>query len=80
MICSNDAAGAGHVFNHGRRIARDMLGEMARDHPGIEIERTSGRIADNETNSLIFVEILRVQCRRAVGNPNRRNDGHYECS
>ena len=66
--------GASHVFNNGRWIARDMLGEVAGDHPGVEIERTAGRIADDETNSLIFVEILRVQYRRAVGSPNRRND------
>src|SRR5215475_3888828 len=66
MIGSNDPAGAGHVFNHGRRTARNMLGKMAGNHPGIKIKRTSCRVADDETNSLVFEEILRVQHRRAV--------------
>jgi hypothetical protein len=38
MICSDNPAGAGHVFNDGRRIARNMLGKMAGDHPGVKIK------------------------------------------
>src|SRR5262247_3739857 len=60
MIGSNNPAGAGHVFNDGRRTTRNMLGKMARNHPGIKIKRTSGRIADDEAYSLVF-EKLRLR-------------------
>src|SRR5262249_2542540 len=60
MICSNNPTRAGHVFNHGRRAARNMLGKMAGNHPGIKIKRTSGGVADDEAYSLVF-EKLRLR-------------------
>jgi hypothetical protein len=52
MVDRDQAARAGHVFDESGRVARQMFGEIARNNPRIQVEGTSRRVADNETNRL----------------------------
>ena len=74
MIRGNNAAGAGHVFDDPRRIAGDMLADMARDQPGVLIVGPARRITDDESQSLISQKILRPGARGATQNKRSRGD------
>src|SRR5215813_11157501 len=81
MIGSNNPAGAGHVFNHCRRAARNVLGKMAGNHPGIKIKRTSGGVADDETNSLVFEKLrLRAQWFGENREAKESRQSHFDKS
>src|SRR5205085_5983613 len=50
------AAGALEVLRHDRRIARDVLAEVACDHAGIEIVGAADAVADVKLNVAALVE------------------------
>src|SRR5262249_50840032 len=54
------AAGAFHVLRHDRRIAGDVLGEVARDDAGVEVIATADAVADVEIERLALVEVGRA--------------------
>ena len=56
MIGGDNAAGARHVFDDARRIARQVAADITRDHARVEIEGTAGRITDDNVQRFIFVE------------------------
>ncbi len=60
-------AGAGHVFDDARRIARQVAADIARDHAGVKIEGAAGRITDDDGERFVLVEILRLNGRRGQG-------------
>src|SRR5262245_48712344 len=69
------AAGAGHVLHDDRRVAGQMLAEMAPEQPRISIVGTARTGADIEVDVLAF-EILRGRSTRRGGSKqNGRADG-----
>ena len=62
-----DRARAFHVARHDRRVAGNVLADVARDHAAVEVVGAAGREADIHADGLAFVELgdrLRVRARR----------------
>ena len=55
-LAASEAAAARHVARHHRRIAGNVLADMARHRAGVEIVGAGGRIADDHRNRLAAVE------------------------
>src|SRR6266550_7215280 len=54
-----EAAGAGLVLRHDRRLSRNVLAEMTGEEPPQCVVAAAGRIADDEIDGLAGVELLR---------------------
>ena len=52
------AAGAGHVLRHDIGVSGDVLAEMARQQPAVEIVAAADAVADDQIDGLALVEIL----------------------
>ena len=51
-LAARDAAGARHVLRHDGRLARNVLAEMARQQPPIEVVAAADAVADDERDGL----------------------------
>jgi hypothetical protein len=64
MVGGPHATRSGHVLHDDPRLPRDVPAEVVRNHAGIEIEPTSRRIAGDERDHAVLVEILnRIRVR-----------------
>src|SRR5712672_1409887 len=64
MVGSTHAARSGHVLHDDPRLPRDVPAEMVGDHAGIEIKAASRRIAGDQRDHAVLVEILDPICMR----------------
>src|ERR671921_866117 len=55
-----EAAGALHVLGDDRRIARDVLAEVARDQAAVDVVAAADARADDHLDRLAFVEVGRA--------------------
>jgi hypothetical protein len=63
MIRGDNAAGSGHVVDDCRRIARDILADMAGDQPSVLVIGAARRIADDESNDFVFAKFCASERR-----------------
>ncbi len=56
MIGREQAGGAGHVLDDDGRVPRNLVAQVARDQARVGIEATAGGEADDQFDSLAFVE------------------------
>ena len=68
-----DAAGARHVLDHDRRLARDVLGNMPRQRPRVDVVAAAGIAADDHGDGLLGVEV--VGNRRAGEHAAEADEG-----
>ena len=60
MVAGRDAPGRRHVLHDDTGTARNMLAEMARGEPRLEVIAAANAGSDNESHRLAGVEILRA--------------------
>jgi hypothetical protein len=74
IIRRNPAPGAGHVFDHQRRIAGNEPSHMARQKPSVSVVAPTNRGANDELNLLASIEICRFGTHR-LRQQERRHHG-----
>src|SRR6185295_11399251 len=68
MISCDNSPGAGHVLDDPGRISNDLFIDMARDQPGVLVVSPARRVADDESQCLVFEKILRSRCGRRAAD------------
>ncbi len=59
VVRRNQAAGAGHVFDDDRRLARNMFAHMPGDGAGVCIKSSACGKPDNDSDGFAFVKVFR---------------------
>ena len=72
------AAGAFHVLRRHLRIAGNVLAEMARDQPRVDVVAAADAVADHHVDGLALVELGRRLGGRAAGAQHGKNGGGSE--
>ena len=69
MVEHADAASAGHQLRHDRRIAGQILAEMAREDAGADVDAAAGGASDQNLDLLATIELRgrRRRCECATG-------------
>ena len=60
VIGGDEISGTGHVLNDGAGISGNVFSDVARRYPGIGVETSAGRRADDNNESLSVVEFLAI--------------------
>ena len=69
-------SGAAHVLHHDRRIAGDVIAEMAREQPCVGVVAAARRRADHDLELLALVELLDEFSRRFLRHREARGCQH----
>ena len=72
------AAGAFHVLRRHRRIAGNVLAEVARDQPRVDVVAAADAVADHHLDGLALVELGRRLGGCAAGAQHGKNGGGSE--
>jgi len=75
----DDAGATGHVARHDRGRASQILHDMPRYQPGLEVRRPAWREVDEESDRLPAIEIVGLRDRRGRGKRESRDSARQRC-
>jgi hypothetical protein len=67
LIAADHAAGPAHVFDHDRRFAGNVRGQMLGDDASLDIGGAARRVVDDDGDRLALVELGECGLRKRAG-------------